>query len=177
MPTAAHAVAALASVLPEDAVVVEEAPTHRWDVQNHLPINAPEQQFLTTASGALGYGLSAAVGAALEGARPVVAVVGDGSTMYCVQALWTAARERAPMTVVVLDNEEYAAVRLLGDSGKLPGVELGGIDFAAVARGLGCSAHRVEQLPELAPALERAFAEEGPTVLHVPVTRSTHKMY
>lgn len=176
-PTAAHVVRELAGVLPDDAVVVEEAPTHRWEIQNHLPINAPEQHFLTTASGALGYGLSAAVGAALAGSRPVVAVIGDGSAMYSVQALWTAARERAPMTVLVLDNAEYAAVRLLGQAGDLPGVELGGIDFGAVARGLGCSAERVERLSELVPALKRSFAAEGPTVLHVPVTRSAQKLY
>lgn len=176
-PTAAHVIAELAAVLPADATVVEEAPTHRWDIQNHLPIDAPRQHYLTTASGALGYGISASVGAALAGQRPVVAIVGDGSLMYSVQALWTAAREGASMTVLVLDNEEYAAVRLLGGVGKLPGVELGGIDFVSVAQGLGCSARRVEQLSDLTPALHHAFAEEGPTILHVPVTRSTHTMY
>lgn len=176
-PAAGHVINELAGLLPPDAVIVEEAPTHRWEIQGHLPINAPEQHFLTTASGALGYGMSAAVGAALVGQRPVVAVIGDGSAMYSVQALWTAAREGAQLAVLVLDNSEYAAVRLLGGTGDLPGVELGGIDFCAVAEGLGCAAERVEQLSELAPALRRAFAADGPTVLHVPVTRSGHKLY
>lgn len=179
-PTAAHAIDTLASLLPADAVVVEEAPTHRWDIQTYLPINAPEQHFLTVASGSLGYGLSAAVGAALAQSRPVVAIIGDGAAMYAVQALWTAAREGAQVTILVLDNEEYAAVRLLGEvdeGAKMPGVELGGIDFVSVATGLGCTARRVEHLHELAPALTDAFAEAGPTVLHMPVTRSTYKMY
>ena len=176
-PTAGHVISELAEVLPADAVIVEEAPTHRGEIQHHLPVNAPEQHFLTTASGALGYGVSAAVGAALAGSRPVVAVIGDGSAMYSVQALWTAAREGAPLTLLVLDNAEYAAVRLLGGVGDLPGVELGGIDFPAVARGLGCAAERVEQLSELVPALRRAFASGGPTVLHVPVARSGQELY
>jgi thiamine pyrophosphate-dependent acetolactate synthase large subunit-like protein len=88
------------------------------------------------------------VGAALaRPARAVVAVIGDGSAMYGVQALWTAARERLPITVIILDNAEYAAVRLLGQaagSGKLPGTALGGLDFVRLARGMGSAARRVE---------------------------------
>jgi thiamine pyrophosphate-dependent acetolactate synthase large subunit-like protein len=140
----------------------------RW-----LPIRARHAGFLTTAGGALGYGLPAAVGAAL--ARPertVVAVVGDGSVMYSIQTLWTAARERVPLTVVILDNAEYAAVWLLGQAagaGKLPGTALGGLDFVRLAEGMSCAARRVDDAGELAPALTAALAAPEPTLLHVPL--------
>jgi benzoylformate decarboxylase len=179
--TAAYVMDALARLLPPDAVVVEEAPTHRDAMHEHLPIRRRDAGFLTTASGALGYGIAAAVGAALARPdRPVVAVLGDGSSMYGIQALWTAAREGAAVTFVVLDNAEYAAVRLLGEAAgatKLPGVALGGIDFVAVARGLGCAAHAVTDPGELDAALRAALAEPGPTLLHLPVAAQSVTPY
>jgi benzoylformate decarboxylase len=178
---AAHVLDVLDSELPDNAVVVEEAPTHRGDVQALLNIDVPGQEFHTMASGALGFGLPAAVGAALaEPQRPVVAVVGDGSSMYGIQALWTAARECASMTVLVLDNSEYAAVRLLGgadENNKLPGVDLGGIDFVSLAESLGCAARRVDDLDTLRSALVESFATPGAVVLHVPVAQSTQRPY
>ena len=105
---------------------------------------------------------------------------GDGSSMYGIQALWTAAREGAAVTFVVLDNAEYAAVRLLGEAAgatKLPGVALGGIDFVAVARGLGCAAHAVTDPGELDAALRAALAEPGPTLLHLPVAAQSVTPY
>lgn len=179
-PTGGQVIDTLAGVLPENAVVVEEAPTHRADIQAYLRINAPEQDFFSVASGTLGYGLPAAVGAALaEPRRRVIAILGDGSSMYGIQALWTAVRAQTEVTFLVLDNESYAAVGLLGGVGeeKLPGVELGGIDFAGLAAGLGCLAHRVTELSTLETALTESFAEARPTLLHVPVAPSTHQMY
>jgi benzoylformate decarboxylase len=105
-------------------------------------------------------------------ARAVVAVIGDGSAMYGIQALWTAARERLPITVIILDNAEYAAVRLLGQAagaGKLPGTALGGLDFVRLAQGMGCAARRVDDPGKLAGALSAAVAAPGPTLRHVPV--------
>ncbi|RZS41073.1 benzoylformate decarboxylase [Herbihabitans rhizosphaerae] len=168
---AATAFGTLADLLPHNALLVEEAPSHRDALRAHLPITATETGFLTIPGGTLGYGLPAAVGAAL--ARPdrrVVAVVGDGAAMYAIQALWTAVREQAPVTVVVMDNEEYAAVRELGElSGRsrMPGTELGGIDFATLARALGCTAETVATQEKLEPALRRALAAGGPAVLHL----------
>ncbi|TCK23061.1 benzoylformate decarboxylase [Pseudonocardia endophytica] len=171
--TPALVYATLAGVLPGDAVVVEEGPSHRGALHDHLPIRSTDAGFLTTASGALGYGIAATVGAAL--ARPdrsVVGVLGDGSAMYGIQALWSAAREQARAVFVILDNSEYAAVRLLGERAggdKLPGTRLGGIDFAELARSMGVDARRVEDPAALAAALRDALAATGPTLLHVPV--------
>ncbi|WP_033295331.1 benzoylformate decarboxylase [Amycolatopsis jejuensis] len=171
----------VADLLPDNAIVVEETPSHRNCLHDHLPITATDTGFLTVASGTLGYGLPAAVGAALgRPDRKVVAVLGDGSSMYCVQALWTAAREHAPVTFVVLDNAQYAAVRILGESAggtKVPGTDLGGIDFARLAESMGCPARTVEQAADLRPALAAALQENGPSLLHVRVDPNPQPLY
>jgi len=173
--------AELAERLPADALLVEEIPSHQGVRRDHLPIRALDTGMLTTASGALGYGLPAAVGAAM--ARPdrqVVAILGDGSSMYSIQALWTAARENVPVTIIILDNASYAAVGILAGSdngAKVPGVELGGIDFAALATGMGCAAHRVEKPDELRAALDAALASDRPTLLHVIVDPDPPRLY
>lgn len=179
--TSALVYATLATLLPEDAVVVEETPSLRGALHDHLPIRARDGGFLTTASGSLGFGIAATVGAAL--ARPtgtVVGVVGDGSAMYGIQALWTAAREGARAVFLILDNGEYAAVRRLGEAAggsKLPGTKLGGIDFVALARSMGCAAERVEDPAALADAVTAALAAPGPTLLHIAVGSAEPALY
>jgi benzoylformate decarboxylase len=176
-----YAYSVVADLLPGNAIVVEETPSHRTGLHNHLPITATDTGFLTVASGTLGYGLPAAVGAAMgRPDRKVVAVLGDGSSMYCVQALWTAAREQVPVTFVILDNAQYAAVRILGeDAGgrKMPGTELGGIDFAQLALSMGCPARTVEQAEDLRPALAAALATAGPSLVHVKVDPNPRTIY
>ena len=119
------------------------------------------------ASGSLGYGLPAAVGAAM--ARPdrkVVAVIGDGSSMYGIQALWTAAREQLPVTFVILDNSQYAAVRSSAapEYGEVAGRRTRRPRFRrALATGMGCARTSVEQPDELKPALAAALADDRPT--------------
>lgn len=166
---AAQVVDVLRASLPGDAVVVEEAPSHREVFHARLPIVRPGG-FLTTGSGALGWGLPLAVGRALAGTgERVVCVVGDGSSMYSIQALWTAARHRAPVTFVVLNNGSYEAVKQLSrrlGSTSTPGTDLPGIDFVALAEGLGCSARRVSDLDR---DLAEALAANGPFLLEVPV--------
>lgn len=175
--SAAFVFAELAKVLPDNAIVVEETPSHQILRRDFLPLHGPELAFLGSGAGVLGYGLPAAVGAAL--ARPdrrVVAVLGDGSSMYGIQGLWTAAREHLPVTFVILDNASYAAVSILAGT-KMPGVELGGIDFASVARGLGVTAHVVETPEELSAGLGAALAADGPTLLHVKVDPDPQQLY
>ncbi|WIX81492.1 benzoylformate decarboxylase [Amycolatopsis carbonis] len=175
------AYATVADLLPDNAIVVEETPSHRNCLHDHLPITSTDTGFLTVASGTLGYGLPAAVGAALgRPDRKVVAILGDGSSMYCVQALWTAARQNVPVTFVVLDNAQYAAVRILGESAggkKVPGTELGGIDFAQLAESMGVPARTVEKGGDLREALTDALAENGPALVHVKVDPNPQKLY
>ncbi|HEX6340516.1 benzoylformate decarboxylase [Umezawaea sp.] len=176
-----HVYSTIAELLPDNAIVVEETPSHRTLLHDHLPITATDTGFLTTASGALGYGLPAAVGAAL--ARPdrkVVAVIGDGSSMYGIQALWTAVRERAPVTFVILDNAQYSAVRTLGAAAggrNIPGVDLGGLDFVALAGGMGCPASSVSDPAALKAVLAAALADDGPHLVHVRVDPNPPAMY
>lgn len=170
----------LRGLLPGDAVVVEETPSHRAALHARLPITRPGG-FLTTGSGALGWGLPVAVGRALAGTgERVVCVVGDGSSMYSIQALWTAARHRAPVTFVVLNNRGYEAVKELGrrlDISSVPGTDIHGIDFVTLAAGLGCPGRRVDRAAELSGALSDALGHEGPFVVEVPVESSDSSAY
>ena len=101
-------------------------------------------QFYTMASGGLGYGLPAAVGVALaKPDRRVIAIIGDGSLMYSIQALWTAAQHRLPLSVVVINNGGYGAMRSFSQTLKVkapPGIDLPGIDSVQIAKGFGCAA-------------------------------------
>lgn len=172
--TAAHVLAALARDLPSDAVVVEEIPSHRGDLHDFLPIVDTDTGLLTTGGGVLGYAVPAAIGAGLAAPhRPIVALVGDGSLLYTVQALWTAVRHHVPITVIVLDNKGYGALRSIATAigaTSVPGLDIDGLDPVLIARGLGCRAVRIDTAGDLADALADAFARsDGPCLLHVPV--------
>jgi benzoylformate decarboxylase len=114
---------------------------------------------------------------ALAGER-VVCVVGDRSALYCVPALWTAARHGVPLTVVVLNNAKYEAVAALGRRigvPDVPGTDLAELDLTALARGFGVAARRVTRAADVAAALSEAMAQNGPYLLDVAVgtTRAT----
>jgi benzoylformate decarboxylase len=178
--TAAFVMDAVGRLLPDDAVVVEEAPSHRNVMHEHLPIRRP-RSFFAGASGGLGYGLPAAVGVALGAPdRKVVCLLGDGSSLYSIQALWTAAQHRLPVSVVVLDNAEYAALKSLGAAIGVddpPGVDLPGIRLHDIATALGWAASRVERAAELEPALRSSLSAPGPTLLDVRVDRAVEPLY
>ena len=100
--------AALGERLPPETIVVEEAPSSRADLLEALPARRP-MGFLSAAMGGLGFAIPAAIGLRMgDPARPVVAVVGDGSALYAIQGLWSAAHYRAGALVVVLANRRYA---------------------------------------------------------------------
>jgi benzoylformate decarboxylase len=81
------------------------------------------------------------------------------------------------VTFVIVDNARYAAVDILAGPAKMPGVELGGLDFTALATGMGCNAHRVEHPADFKPALTSALADDRPTVVHVVVDPDPTKLY
>jgi benzoylformate decarboxylase len=161
------------------SVIVEEAPSHKEALQRHLPIR--DGGFYCMASGGLGFALPASVGIGLaRPAQPVICIIGDGSAMYSVQALWTAAQNELPLTVVVLNNGGYGAMRAfsrLTRSAPPPGIDLPGLDFPALAAGHGCAALRVERASDLAPALAQAFASSRPTLVEVMVDRTVPGLY
>jgi len=170
----------LAAAMPDDAALVEEAPSHRPAMQNFMPMRG-QDSFYTMASGGLGYSLPAAVGMALG--RPdirTVCLIGDGSAMYSIQALWTAAQRKLPLTVVVINNAGYGAMRSFSQVMQVrnvPGLDLPGIDFVRIAQGLGCDAVRVGKSSELAPALKRGLAHDGVSLIDVTVDSAVPLLY
>lgn len=177
---AAYLMHALAQTMPPDAALVEEVPSHRPIMQKHFPMRG-QDSFYTMASGGLGYAMPASVGIALG--RPkqrTVCLIGDGSAMYSFQALWTAAQRELPLTVVVVNNAGYGAMRSFSQVMQVrnvPGLELPGIDFVAIARGLGASAERVEQATDLVAALRRGLAHQGTHLVEVIVDSTVPMLY
>jgi benzoylformate decarboxylase len=171
---------ALATAMPDDAMLVEEAPSHRPAMQKFMPMRG-QDSFYTMASGGLGYGLPAAVGVALgTPGRRTVCLIGDGSAMYSIQALWTAAQRKLPLTVVVINNAGYGAMRSFSQVMQVrnvPGLDLPGIDFVAIAHGMGCDAVRVSKASELVPALSRGLAHDGTSLIEVMVDAAVPVLY
>jgi benzoylformate decarboxylase len=170
----------LAAAMPDDAALVEEAPSHRPAMQKFMPMRG-QDSFYTMASGGLGFSLPAAVGMALG--RPgirTVCLIGDGSAMYSIQALWTAAQRKLPLTIVVINNAGYGAMRSFSQVMQVrnvPGLDLPGIDFVQIAQGLGCDAVRVSKASELAGALKRGLAHDGASLIEVIVDSSVPLLY
>jgi benzoylformate decarboxylase len=166
--------------MPEDAALVEEVPSHRPAMQQFMPMRGPDS-FYTMASGGLGYSLPASVGMALgRPRRRAVCLIGDGSAMYSIQALWTAAQRKLPLTVVVINNSGYGAMRSFSQVMQVrnvPGLDLPGIDFVKIAQGHGCDAVRVSKAAELAPALSRGLAHDGVSLIEVVVDSAVPPLY
>jgi benzoylformate decarboxylase len=153
---AGHVLAALAERLPRDTVVLEEAPVDRPELAGRLAAREP-LGYLSAAQGGLGFALPGATGLRMAlPSRPIVAVVGDGSAIYQIQAVWSAAHYNIGAVFVVLSNGGYAVMDVLADrhggSGPWPG--FGEIELAAVARGFGCPARRIETYDELTATLD-----------------------
>jgi len=167
------AMAALADVWPPDAVAVVETPSSTIALRNRLRLSRPGSYYFS-ASGGLGFGIAAAVGVQLaEPQRPVVCVLGEGSAQYGITALWTAATYRVPVTFLVLRNQEYMILKWFAEfeqAGGIPGLDLAGLDVAAVAEAYRVPAVDVSTGEQLREALGAAIeADDGPRLVQVPV--------
>jgi benzoylformate decarboxylase len=165
--------AALAAAWPRDGIAVLESPSSTLALRNRLRISRPGSYFFG-ASGGLGFGISAAVGVALaQPDRPVVCVLGEGSAQYGITALWSAVAYKAPVTFLVLRNEEYMILKwfaMLEQVQRAPGLDLPGLDVAAVARAYGMPADDVSDSDTLTETLREAIADDsGPRLVQVPV--------
>ncbi|MFC0239816.1 benzoylformate decarboxylase [Rhodopseudomonas telluris] len=171
---------ALSKAMPDDAMLVEEAPSHRMAMQKYMPMRG-QDSFATMASGGLGWSLPASTGFALANReRRTVCLIGDGSAMYSVQALWTAAQRKLPLTVVVLNNAGYGAMRSFSQVMQVrnvPGLELPNIDFVQLAQSMGCAAERVVRCEDLNAALSRALSHDGVFVLEAMLDSSVPLLY
>jgi benzoylformate decarboxylase len=171
----------LSQHLPDRAIVVEETPSSRILLHRHVRIKSPGG-FFAAASGGLGFGTSAAVGLGMASPdRPLVCVVGDGSLMYALQALWSAARYGVAVVFVVMNNRQYKILRMLGEregvGEGVPGLDLPDIDIVGAAKSLGCEGASVERPEELSEALDRALNCGHPYVLDVLVDPEVPKTF
>ncbi len=172
-----YLVSQLVDVLPKDVIVVDETLTAAPAIAAMLPMDDP-QAYYGLASGGLGFGMAGAVGVALaQPERPVVAVIGDGSAMYSIQSLWTAAHLKLNITYVIINNRSYRIIkeRLLAMRGTDDFVAMDmndpAIDFAGVAKSMGMSSQVVTDPTLIAGVLRAAMASPGPQLVEVIVSR------
>lgn len=162
----------LASLLPENAIVVNEGATAARSIPSSLARSAPHD-WLDLMGGAIGQGMPAATGAALACPdRKVINVEADGSGMYTLQALWTQAREALDVTTVILSNRRYAILemeyRRVGAGEPSPAtrglfdLSRPDLDWIGLARGMGVDGTKATTAEELARGLQRGIEEEGP---------------
>ncbi len=168
-----EAMAALADVWPQDGIAVVETPSSTLALRNRLRISRPGSYYFG-ASGGLGFGISAALGVQLaQPQRPVICVLGEGSAQYGITALWSAVAYKLPVTFLVLRNQEYMILKwfaMLEQVAGSPGLDLPGLDVAAVAGAYGMAAREVSGREELTAALrEDIAAQDGPRLVQVPV--------
>jgi benzoylformate decarboxylase len=165
----------LNKVIPSDAIICEECPSSKGDLDRHIMLDLPGS-FYSVRSGILGFGVPAAVGLQLAHARRrVVCPVGDGSLQYSVQTLWTAAQQNAPVIFIVIRNSDYSALRGFCDFTKVgqnvQGMDLPVLDAVKIAEGYGLAAKEVDRPEDLEPILREAFRSAKPWLISVNVTK------
>ena len=165
----------IVDALPEDAVIVEEGIVSARSLPALYPFR-DAKAFFGLGSGGIGFAMAGAVGVQLAlRDRPVVAVIGDGSAMYSIQALWTAANAKLPITYVIANNGGYRVIkeRLKAFHGveRYTGMEFKdpAIDFVGLARSMGVTAMQITDPDELGPAIAESTRSDGPTLLDVVV--------
>jgi benzoylformate decarboxylase len=172
---AAHVFQLLAAAVPEETTFVVEAPSSRPAFLALVPIRRPFG-YLAPAMGGLGFAMPTAIGIRLaRPAHPVIGIVGDGASLYCIQSLWTAHCLHIGAVFIVLNNNGYAVMNRLAErrTGSVPWPSFDGVSVSRVAEGLGVAARRIEGFAELAEALEQIVptlaSRVDPIVLEVVI--------
>ncbi|MFC4270331.1 acetolactate synthase large subunit [Sneathiella chungangensis] len=167
----------LATLLPEGAVIVDEAITNSVPIAAATATAAPHE-WLQNMGGSIGYGAPAATGCAFARPdRPIVTLIGDGSAMYTLQALWTQARENLHVITIILVNRTYKILQLEAEKlvtrtqgnaiQKTLNIDSPELNFVKMAEGMGVAAERVETIKAFQKTLESAFRNPGPTLIEV----------
>jgi benzoylformate decarboxylase len=182
---AARLMRTMDKLIDQDALIVNESPTSKDILMANFQFTRARSYFSNSSAGHLGWGLGAAIGAALASPkRRVVGCLGDGSAMFGIQGLWTLAKYRVPLVVIVFNNRAYMAVKnqFRGPEERIRiaaemGAELVGpeINFARLAETFGIFGQRVEQPEAIEPALKRALEQSGPALLDVVIAQNTRK--
>lgn len=172
-------------LLEKDALIVNESPTSKDIIMANFQFTSNRSYFSNSSGGFLGWGLGASIGAKLASpSRRVIACLGDGSTMFGIQGLWTIAKYRVPLIVIVFNNRAYMAVKnqFRGSEERIRiaadlGAELVGpdISFARMADMFGIFGQRVEQPDAIEPAIKRAMEQSGPALIDVVISQNTRK--
>jgi benzoylformate decarboxylase len=172
-------------LLEKDTLIVNESPTSKDILMSNFQFSPGRNYFSNSSGGYLGWGLGAAIGAKLAAPkRRVVACLGDGSTMFGLQGLWTLAKYRIPLLVIVFNNRAYMAVKnqFRGSEERIKiaaemGAEITGpeINFARLADTFGIFGQRVEAPDAIEPALKRALEQNGPALVDVVISQNTRK--
>jgi benzoylformate decarboxylase len=173
--TPAYLFSVLNRIMPRNAVIAEECPSSKGDLDRYLLSDQPGS-FYSVPNGILGFALPTAVGLQLAlPERRVVCPVGDGSIQYSIQALWSAVQYNAGLIFIVLRNGDYSALKSFCDfthvGRNVPGMELPGIDVVRIAQGYGMAAQEVDRPEDLEPVLRQAFASPGPRLISVNVAK------
>lgn len=171
----------IANLLPDNAIVIDEGATSSF-MTYPLTANSAPHDWLTLTGGSIGFGLPCAVGAAIACPdRKVIALEGDGSAMYTIQALWTMARENLDITVIIYNNQKYHILALefarTGARGGKPGpkaanmLDIGSpdLDFVAMAQGMGVKATRATTAEEFNEQFAAAMSTHGPHLIDAMV--------
>ncbi len=168
----------LVEAMPDNAILVDEGLTSSRQI-NALRPHRDRYGYHALASGGIGWGLPASVGVSMANPdRPVVCYSGDGSAMYSIQALWTAAHHKLPLSVVIVNNGGYRIIkqRLLAFHGDDHYVGMDfvdpKVDFTGLAKSLGLEAMRIAEPRDVAPALKSAFNRPGTKLIEVMVDGS-----
>lgn len=170
-----YAILQIVQALPSNVIVVDETLTTASALNKLLPAEDP-LAYMGLTSGGLGFGMAGAIGVALaKPERPVVAIIGDGSSLYSIQSLWTAAHLRLPITYVIVNNRSYRIIkdRLQAMRGTDQFVAMDmtdpAIDFVSVAQGFGLTASRVEKPSDIQAAVAKAIASGKPSLVEVVI--------
>ncbi len=170
----------LARVLPDDVAVIEESPTTTRAYFERTGRLKNTDGYFAHRGWALGWGLNCAIGVQLAWPdRPVLGVIGDGSAMYGIQGLWTAAHYNIPVTLVITNNSQYRILKDCAQVMKLPraldnrfeslDVNSPAVDYVGLAQALGVAASRVEDPDELSDRVRESLAGDRPQLIEVPV--------
>lgn len=176
----AYVMSAIAGAVPDDVAVFDETASSKATLHKHLLLKSPGG-YHSSAAGGLGFCMPGSVGYKLAVPdRTVVCTIGDGSSMYSIQALWSAARYGVNVVFVVVNNSGYSILKgfrdAIGAGDKVPGLDVPDVDFVSVAKGLGVDGERVTAPGDLGPALKNALGAERPYLLEVVVDPTVPKL-
>jgi len=180
--TPARMMSALADALPDDAVVLDDSVSSKQALRHYIQGQNPGD-LIGGRGGAIGWGIGATMGAKCANPdRPVIGIIGDGSSMMTIQGLWTAANENIPCVFVICNNGMYRVLKVNMDIYKkdvLQEEEAGSsylymdfptpFDVAAIANSMGVHGERITKPEEIKPALDRALASGKPALLDMVI--------